>query len=72
MEEQEEKLEAKGQEQLRSSNLFQHLEEGEGHEDAFEICDEEDEVNFGQRAANLEVREVFTQVRVQLQKIFND
>ena len=39
---------------MRSSNLFQHLDENiDLNENAFEICDEEEEINFGQSAANL-------------------
>lgn len=35
-------------------------------DDVFEICDENEEVNFGQGSANLQVRELFTSLRIEI------
>ena len=45
-------------------NLFGDLVgEGEAMDDHFEICDEEEELNIGQAALNLQLKELFNAIR---------
>ena len=53
-------------------NLFGDLVgEGEAMDDHFEICDEEEELNIGQAALNLQLKELFNAIRKELEKVLN-
>ena len=56
------------QDALKNSNLFMNLKDNANmnDDDVFEICDENEEVNFGQGSANLQVRELFTSLRIEI------
>ena len=40
-------------------------------DDHFEICDEEEELNIGQAALNLQLKELFNAIRKEIEKILN-
>lgn len=61
----------KKEEAMKNSNLFMNLNDNPAADDVFEICDEDEEVNFGQSSLNLQIRELFTGLRLEIEKLFN-
>ena len=41
---------------MKNSNLFMNLNDNPVNDDFFEICDENEEINFGQSSLNLQFR----------------
>ena len=54
------------------ANLFGDLvDQQDNIDDHFEICDEEEEINIGQAALNIQIKDLFNTLRREIEKVFN-